>query len=173
MSSNSKELLQELAKEFYDSYVSPTPILERFKALWPLYATLGAGFFYAGTKFPHYGTDGNITLFYIPYGIGLLLLILSASLVLYAMFWKNDLQVLGDPDAYRQWLEAVREDDTDAIEHFQKQLIELRCKAASKSLNLLRERSNLLHWSAQLGVAAFVGLALSVPRLISTYNFHH
>lgn len=174
MSENSKELLRELAKEFYDSYVLPTPILARFNVLWPLYAALGAGFFYAGTKFPHYGTDGNVVLFWIPYGIGLLMLMASFVLVLYAVFWLNDVEVLGDPNEYKKCLEAVEdENDNDAFEHFQKQLIDRRCKAASKSLNLFVKRADLLHKASQLGVFAFASLALSFPRLISTYNFHH
>ena len=174
MSNNSKELLRELAKEFYDSYVAPTPILERFKALWPLYAALGTGFFYVGTKFPHYGTDGNIVLFYIPYSVGLFMLTGSAALVLYAMFWLNDVEVLGDPDEYRECLESVKdEDDKEAVEHFQNELIDRRCKASSKCLKLLVKRVKLLHWASKLGVSAFIGLALSIPRLITTYNFHH
>ena len=174
MSENSKELLRELAKEFYDSYVSPTPILSRFNVLWPLYAALGAGFFYAGTNFPHFGTDGNIVLFFIPYGIGLLILLASFSLALYAMFWLNEIEILGDPNEYKKCLEAVKEEnDKNAFEHYQKELIDRRCKAASRCIKLFTKRAHLLHRASQLGVFAFIGLALSIPRLISTYNFHH
>jgi len=174
MSENTKDLLQELAKEFYESYVLPTPIISRFNVLWPLYAALGAGFFYAGTNFPHYGTDGNIILFWIPYSLGLLMLIASFVHVLYAMFWLNDIEILGDPNEYKNCLQAVADqNDKDAFEHYQKELVDRRFNAASKSIKLFVKRGHLLHKASQLGVFSFICLALSFPRLISTYNFHH
>jgi len=170
MNNASREFLADLAKDFYESYAKTMPIAERFKMLWPLYAALGAGYIYVGTNFPHYGSDGNIALFYVPFVTGLITFSTAIGFVLFTMFWLNESAILGDPLSYKENLEKIDNEinEGDIKSQLIDEFLDQKCKIASICFRLLKRRASILSLASRLAVISFIFLILSLPRLVAT-----
>ncbi|MEO5914933.1 MAG: hypothetical protein ABIS50_11915 [Luteolibacter sp.] len=158
------------SKEVYGSYSKIDSFQDRFRNLIPLYAFLGTGYFYVGTKFPHYYSDGNLAFFYGPFSAGLLLLLVSLTLHLYAMFWMAHLEIMPDPQEVVDVCSKMPMDYPEGGIHsyLEEQAAKRRCGIASRNLSLLRKRGELLNSASKVGVLSVLLLLVASPRFIST-----
>jgi hypothetical protein len=166
--------ISEYSKEAYAVFCRIDSFQDRFRNLIPLYAALGTGYYFMGTRFPHSYSDGNLAFFYIPYAAGLVLLIASIYLILYSMFWLVNLEMLGDPAKFYETCESINENESDekVKMHLDVMTAKERCKLSSGNRERFKRRSKLLIYGARIGVISFALLALSAPRFIST-SWHH
>lgn len=172
-----EEWLSKLSMEMYGAFCKIDSIQDRVRNLTPLYVALGTGYAVLGAHFPHYYTDGNLGYFYLPFSIGVVLLIASISILLYVLFWLADLSVLGNPTEYLEICKKIPEehDHEETKIHLDRQLTERRCDAAAQNFILFSHRSKLINVASRIGVVSFVMLMASSPRFISckSYELRH
>lgn len=173
MNSEALTWLSAHSKDAYSAYSKIDSFQDRFRNLIPLYVALGTGYFYVGTQFPHFYSDGHLAFFYLPFAVGLGFLTTSLALHLYAMFWMAQLEIMPDPKDVCQMCSSIPEDYTPGqiTTYLEEESTKLRCAITSRNLALLRKRGELLNSASKIGVLSFLLLFVASPRFIAT-KFH-
>ena len=168
------EWILSYAEKAYWAHSKVDSFQDRFRNLIPLYAALGTGYFYFGVRFPHYYTDGNFAFFYAPYSVGLILLLVSISLLLFGMFWKSEVHIMPGPlDIFRMCEQFQEQHSEDSIkQHLDKAAAEAFCYSTQANIINIKQRSELLVTAGKIGVISFILLMVAAPRFVSTLRHH-
>jgi hypothetical protein len=161
---NIEEWLSNFSKDAYAAYAKIDSVNERVRTLTPPMTALGVGYIYEATRYTYKNGITDTLFFYLPLGIGAILVIVAIFLMLWALVGQSKVEVLAEAN---EILEAVKSHkDNVSLSELENQAIIKRCNSATKNCRILKTRTMVLVWGAWLAIAAFALLIASTPKFV-------
>lgn len=162
-----EEWLSNFSKDAYATYAKIDSVNERVRTLTPPMTALGVGYIYQATGYSYQSGITDTLFFYLPLGIGAILVVAAIFMMLWALVGQSKIDVLAEADEVLKAVNLHR--DKVTLSQLENQAIGRRCDSASKNCRILKKRTSVLVWGAWFAIAAFGLLIVSTPKFVHNH----